>query len=436
MQQRLEWPIGAEGRLSLREGDALFLSRWTAPGWPPGEPPRTAASAAGFSCPFFVAGPVLGRGIFRLASDPLAFYAWSSVFREPTALVLDSSLGSSRQGVVLSLPPVRGGVFARAHREGTDCGAYARFPLGPGAAAEGLLLSSRPPASAAADEWLPSKSPFPGGEMTHLAARLCLESSRFDASFSTIGSSARWAAPGCTTSLWVRGKSSLADGAILLAASSSPYRTPDGECVAGSSVVSASGLLGKDSRIGTIQAGGAFVAEKPPFDPHREIPCRTVLRLDLSRDFEPWPGIPLSVLLQADKEISRDSDALSATHSRCSGTVCLAPPGMAAKASAGLSDGDGADLAAALTIAPGSRVRAQVVVSVRGLGMPRPQGSVDFVLAAGQAAGGATIRAGIQDYPLRSPWPPGPQTFFRLSLTTVLRMEGEGDAVNPSLRPG
>jgi hypothetical protein len=430
VRERFDWPDDADTRISMRQGDLLFLTRWRDTGTGNDGPP-----AGALALPFLLAGPVTGRGMLRLASDPLGFGAWSGVFRESTSLSLDSSLSSSWHGVVVTPLPGLCGLFARQREDGSESGAYLRIPLGAGAAAEGMLLRSRPLPASPAEEWFLPGSPFPGGEVTHVAGSLCLESPRFDCSFTMLGSSPQRAAPGSAASIWVRGRSREMEESLLVSAASSAYRSPAGRCLTDGSQVSAAVRVGGDQKAGTAAAGWSFTAGKPEFGPHREIPSRTLLRLDLARDFAAEADVPLSLLVHADKEILRDADGANREVARCGGALCVSSDWIVAKAGAGLSDSAGADVSAGLILAPGSSVRFSVEMQAAGLGSASPSASAVLTATIGSDGSSSVLSVGVDDYPLGAGGTPRPEKSLRVSLSTSFRGTAGERAFSPSLRP-
>ena len=429
-QERLAWPAAGELRLSLQQGDVLLLSRWDA-----GASSGSRPAAAGFASSLLVVGPVAGRGILRLAADPLGFAAGSPVFRERTALVLDSSLRSSRTGLLVAPLPGCGGLFAREHGGGTDCGAWVRVPLGSGAAAEGLLMSSRLQMSAGGDEWLLPNNAFPGGDMTNVAGRLCVESPRFDCSFTAFGSSARWAAPGSAVDLWIRGKSPWLDAAVLLAAAQPSYRSPDGAGLSDSWITSGSLGIGRDPRRGTAAVGITFGQDRLPFAPGPRVPCHALFQLDLERDFLVSPGAVLALRLDADKEVSWGTDGHRGDESRCGAGLQWEPGAVVLQAGAGLSERDGVEVRAAVALAPGSRVRGRVELRADALTTSSPTASVDLSVTHTAGAVTSTLTVGVADWPAAARRPV-PGDHLRVSLTTAVRGSYPAGGVSPSRRPG
>ena len=426
IREGFDWPDGSQLRASFRDADTLVVSRWQ--GGRNGE-----VTSAGVSLPFGAAGPLVGEGLLRLASDPLAFTAGSSVFSEPTALLLDASLRSTWQGIAVG--PWRGlGLFSREHGEGGDWGAFLSVPLGSGAGVEGLLLESRFPRQNPGEDWFLGRSAFPGGDITHAAGRLYLRSSRFDCSVSTIVCSPAGAAPGSAASLWVRGKSRNADGALLVSMASPEYRRTDARCLADTSVLSAAVRLGGDPRIGTLRAGIARSTGRPEFAPHPTCPSRTRLTLDASREFPDAPGAPAALLLQADREIGYNAGAERSCSSRCGAEIRVMPGGLLLLGGGGISDRDGGDVTGAVVLAPGSRLQARVEMKADGLGVsPHGSGSVTLALVEGVAS--VAVHLGLEDYPLLTRDLPRPPRFLRISLLTSIR-SGAPSPVSPSLPPG
>ncbi len=426
MRERFDWPDAADTRVSLRQGELLFLSRWQQAGGGKGTPP-----AAAFALPYAQAGPVTARGMLRLAPDPLGFSAWSGVYHESTSLSLDSSLSSSWRGLVLTPLPGLCGVFARQREDGTESGAFLSIPLGAGASAEGMLLRSQPVPALPAEEWFLPGSPFPGGEVTHLGGRLFLESPRFDCSFTMLGSSPQRAAPGTAASLWVRGRSPEMEQSLLVSTASTAYRSPAGACVTSGYQVSAAARVGGDRTGGTLTAGWAFTAGKPEFGPHQEVPSRTLLRLDFTRDYAA-PGLSLSLLLHADKEMCRDADGTDAEEARCGWTLCVFPGGMAVKAGAGLSNAEGASVSGGLILAPGSPLRFSIEMKAAGLGAaPSASGGLTVSITRGGSA--SVLFVGVEDYPLGTREAPRPGNVLRCLFRRRCAAPPQTDGMPPSV---
>jgi hypothetical protein len=409
--ERYDWPDGADVFLGLRRGDFTLAAR------------RDGESfALGASLPWLQAGPLIGRGILRQLADPLGFSAWSGVFEERTTLVLDSSLRSARRGAVVMPLPGLTGVFLRRHGAGAECGAFGRLPLGAGAAAEGLVLHSRPGPRGIPDDWYFDRSPFPGGDVTHLCGRLMLVSPRLDFSVTTGASACTWASPGGFAMAWLRARSPEAEVSILLSGVSSAYRSPEGDCQDGDVLASTGIRLGGNPLSGTLEAGWSCLVERPGFAPGHEVPTRRTLKLAFSRDTMPRPDILVSMVVQAEKEVTRDSNGTENEAARCSSAVSACLDHVEARAGVSLSAADGAVLRSALTVRPSSRL---------GLGMEAElaraaAASAAATLTASVSVSGrstrASLKAGLADYPLAGT-AAGLARYFRLTLSTSVRAE-------------
>ncbi len=182
IEESYHWPRGAEVEARLRRDGLVVIANTDLHG-----------AAAGISSPWLLAGPLVSRGLLRLAADPLGFSAESPVFEEGTALALDASLAATRRGVVLAPLPGILGLFARDGPEGQGYGAFTTVSPGAGVLLDGLLLSSGPAASAAGDEWYFDRGPSPGGRVTHGCARVSLGAGDLGWTAAAGASSAEWA---------------------------------------------------------------------------------------------------------------------------------------------------------------------------------------------------------------------------------------------------
>jgi hypothetical protein len=299
--------------------------------------------------------------------------------------------------------PVPGycGVFCRLGRSGdTEYGAFGRLPLGTAAAAECAVLASRPDPAAAPEDWFLARSPFPGGDLTHFAARFVLDSPSLDFSCAAGVSSARFAAPGAFSSLWLRGRLPELEGALLLSGATPGYRAPDGTDTIVASRLSGTVRLGRSRCGGAIEAGFSFAAAEPGFSPGREIPTKNVMRAAFSRENAVGSVCPVSLLVDAEKEISRDSNGVRNETSRCGARAGFSTRLMDLAAGAGVSDQEGVDLFGSLNVMPSTRFRLGVEAKGCRLGTRGPAGSMIMRLAVQGAERSAALVAGLEDYPL------------------------------------
>ena len=418
IEQEYEWPGRAVLRWSVTQGDLLVASRSVQGG-------GLIAPVLGVSSPWFRYGPLLVRGMLRQVFEPLAFSAWSGVFEERTGLVLDGALQTPRAGVLFMPFPDLCGIYCRPGRDGgTEYGAFGCLPFGAGAAAECVLLASRPDPQAATDEWFMTRSPFPGGDVTHFAARLMLDSPSLAFSYAAGASSAQFAAPGAFSVLWLRGRLPEIEGAVLISGATPGYRTPNGASTALASRFSALVRLGRDRRRGTLETGFSFSAAEPGFTPCREIPTKNVVRAAFSRDYDLAASWPFSVLLEAEKNISRDSDGIREETSRCGSTVSISLGAIDVTSGVDFSDHDGLGVLGRMTLKPTSRLRFGVEAKGDQLGTPFPTGSLSMRLAVEKGDGKAALQTGIEDCPLKSlAAGPAPTLsgHFRLTLSCSTR---------------
>jgi hypothetical protein len=368
-------------------------------------------------------GPLLTRGMLRMVSDPLAFSAWSGVFDERTGLVLDGALQTSRTGVLFMPHPECCGIFCTAgSKEGTELGAFGRLPLGE-AAAECVVLASRPEPQAAPDEWFMTRSPFPGGDLTHYAARIVLDSPSLDFSCAAGASSARFATSGAFSTLWIRGRLPELEGVVLLSGATPGYRALDGACTRDASRVSATARLGRDRSRGSVEAGFSFTTGEPGFSPSREIPTGWVVRAAFARDTVLASGRPVSVVLEAEKDISRDFDGVQQEAARCTSTTCVSLGSMDITAGLSVSDQEGFGILGRLALRPSSRLRLGMEAKGGHLGTSGPIGSMNMKLGVETAGRSAALALGIEDYPLCSLARPAadPARFLSVILSCSFR---------------
>ena len=97
---------------------------------------------------------------------------------------------------------------------------------------------------------------------------------------------------------------------MLLAGVTPGYRAPDGAGATAASRLSATVRLGDHHGAGSLEAGFSFAAAEPGFSPGREIPTRNIVRAAFTRDAESASGWPWSLLLEAEKDMSRDCDGV------------------------------------------------------------------------------------------------------------------------------
>ena len=339
--------------------------------------------------------------MMRLVSDPVAFSAGSGVFDERTGFALDGSLQARRPGVLFMPIPDRLGFSCRPGRAGgTEYGVFARLPFAAGAAAECVASASRPDRQVPPDEWFLGRAPFPGGDLTCLAARLVLDSPSLDLSFGAGASSARRAEAGAFSTLWMRGRLPRLEGAILLAGATPGYRAPDGTGEAAASRLSATVRLGDRRSTGTLEADFSFTAAQPGFSPGREIPTRNVVHAAFARDVESASGWPLSLLMEAEKDVSRDRDGLPHETSRCSSITCLSLGSLEIAAGLGISDHEGYGVLGRLSVRPTGMLRIGMEAKGERLCASTPTGSLFMKLAVESAGRDAELRIGVEDCPL------------------------------------
>jgi hypothetical protein len=424
VEQAYEWPGRAVLRMSLRQGELLVVSRTEfLPGMSPA--PAGGGPVQAVCLPALTFGPLLARGLLRQIPDPLGVSAWSGVFGERTALVLDGALPPSRAGLLLTPFPGWGGLFCMpGRRGGTEYGAYGRLPLGRGFAAEGAALSSRPEPPPVTDEWMLPRGVFPGGEVVNFGLRLMMETPSLAFSWVTGGSSAQLAAPGFFSSLWISAEMTDLSGSVLISADTPGYRGPEGVCTQTASRFSGVLRFGRDRHRGTLEAGCSFAVAESPFSPGAEIPTKCVARAAFSREIDWAPGRTVSFLAQAEKDIGRDPDGVRTETSRCSSTACVTLGSADITAGAGCSDHDGARILGAVALRPSRGVRIGVEAGGSGLGAPRPAGNLSLTVAVESGGGHALLRAGVEDYPLSgffSRAPAAPEKHLALSLSCSVR---------------
>ncbi|MGO9310654.1 MAG: hypothetical protein ACLQDL_16730 [Spirochaetia bacterium] len=413
IEEGYQWPGRAILRVSVTPGDLLIAK--TGPGAP----------VFGMSLPWLRCGPLMVRGMVKQAFDPLSFSAWSGVFEERTGLALDSALESPGAGVLLMPVPEQCGVYCRNGREGgTELGVFGALPLGPGAAAECVCLSSRPDPQPASDEWFVSRCPFPGGTLTQIAARLKLDSPSLACSCAAGVSSAQLAAPGAFSLLWLRGRLPQVEGAVLLSGATPGYRAPDGASPGLASRSSAMLRFGPDHHRGIVEVGLSFAAAEPAFSPRREIPTHTTLRAAFSRDVELASARSLSLLVEAQKEVIRDCDGVREDTSRCGSTACISLGSVDLVSGVDCADHEGIRVRGGITARPSPRLRIGVEATGSLWGTAHPTASARAKLSVEGGDRRAVLQAGVEDCPLGSPVTGQAGELarhFRLSLSYSLR---------------
>ena len=363
----------------------------------------------------------------RLVSNPVAFSAGSGVFDERTGFALDAALQAPRPGVLFMPLPDLVGLSCRPGRDGgTEYGAFGRLPLGAGAAAECVFFASRPDCQPPSDDWFLDRGRYPGGDLTCLAARFVLDSPSLDLSYAAGASSARRAGPGAFATLWIRGRLPRIEGAVLLAGVTPGYRAPDGTGATDASRLSANLRLGDTHGMGSLEAGFSFTTAEPGFSPGREIPSRNVVHAAFTRDVRTASGWPLSLLLEVEKDMSRDCDGERYETSRCSSMTCLSLGSLELAAGIGISDHDGAGTSGRLTVRPSREICVGIEGKGERLGAASPAGSVIMKLAVESEGRSAALRIGIEDYPLGGSarcTPSDLAPLFRMRLSCTARVE-------------
>ena len=460
VKQDYDWPADARARCLLRDGDLLVVLGWGAGavssrGLPvaglagsglSGVGPPTGGAAMeglllGVCLPWLRFGPLLPRGMLRQVADPLGFSPASDVFQERTTLVLDGELSSAAQGVLLMPASGLCGVFCRpVSTGGNEYGVFGRLPLAPGASVEAVVLKSRPGAEDPPDDWFLSHGPFPGGDVTELCARLAAVSPGLGFSLTSGISSATWTAPGAFTNLLVSGRTPWLQAAVLLAGVTSGDRSPDGSCAGGAARVSGRARLGTDRAAGFLEAGWSFSVATPPFAPGSEIPTRTTVRAELSRDFDGLSSPAVSIVIQGEKDISRESSGIRAESSRCGSTVQAVFPGLGITTGFTLSGTDGVGLLGAFVLKPSPRLRLLAEAGANRLATDSASASASVKASLEHDNQKAAVQAGFVDCPLC-----GAGTrlarCFRLSLSCTVAWSPSArvpwnPAATPSRPPG
>jgi hypothetical protein len=417
IQESYEWPGRAAVQWSISQGDLLVRGRSEHPAASPAG--TVGAPVFGVVLPWLLSGPLLGRGMLRQVFDPLSCSAGSRLLDEPTALVLDMALPPSGAGVLFMPFPGYCGFFFRPGREGgTEYGAYTRLSFRGGAAAECVLMASRPDAISVPDEWFLEKGAFPGGPVANFAGRLLLDSSPLSFSCSVGVSSAQFAAPGAFSTLWIHGRMPDMEAAVLLAGATSGYRSPEGRCASAASRLSGFVRLGRDRRRGTLEAGISRDTAVPGFSPRRDIPTRDVVHAAFCREFA-GTAFLFSLLIEAEKAVGRDRDGVRTDTTRGGTTACVSLGSLEAAAAAGVSDRDGVSVRGSLSLRPSARLR---IVAQGGVAAgPAATTSVKVAVENGNQK--AAVQAGIEDYPLTRPGRGSRgdlASCFRLSLSCSL----------------
>ena len=409
IEETYRWPRGAGVEARLRRDGLLVIANTDLQG-----------VAAGLSSPWALAGPLVSRGLLRLASDPLGFSPESPVFEEGTALALDSSLESRRRGAALTpLPGV--GLFAREGPEGHGAGIFTAVSPAGGLLLDGLLLSSWPAASAAGDEWYFDRSPSPGGQVTHGCARVSLGAGGLGWTVAAGASSAEWAGPGAFADVRLRGSAAGVETDVLLAAASPGYRSPDGKGTTEQSLAGVHLRVGGDGDRDRIDASWSLAVGRPSASPGLELPWRLRVRLALARQSSIAYDLPVWWIAEADKDVHRSADATQEEISRVSSAVSLAAGGVEARLSLGVSGTDGARIAGELALRPSSELRLGLETQAQRLGGPAANASLEGALVLSGPSDRHELRVGLVECPL---WAglAGAAKSFRLSLASSFRV--------------
>jgi len=409
IEESYQWPRGAGLEARLRPDGLVVIANTDLQG-----------AAAGISCPWALAGPLVSRGLLRLASGPLGFSAESPVFEEGTTLALDASLQSTRRGAALvPLPGV--GLFAREGPEGPGCGIFTTAALGAGVILDGLLLSSWPHASASEDEWYFDRDPSPGGRVTHACGRVSLGARGLGWTLAAGVSSAEWAGPGTFADLRLRGGTPQAEMAILLASVTPGYRSPDGKGMAEQSLAGMHLRLGGDDERDRLDASWSLAVGRPSAVPGLQLPWRLQVGLAVARQSSLGYDLPVCWIAEADKEIRRSAEVLREESSRVSSAVSLAAGEVEARFSVGISGTDGGRMGAALALRPSPALRLGLEARAQRLGGPAANASLEGALWLSERGERHELRVGLVDCPLAA-GPPGAARSFRLSLVSSFRV--------------
>ena len=190
--------------------------------------------------------------------------------------------------------------------------------------------------------------------------------------------------------------------AVMLAGVTPGYLAPDGSCASGATRLSAMVRLGSDRRAGSLEAGWSFTSARPSFSPRAEIPTRTIVRVELSRDFERLSCPPLSLVVNGEKDISRECSGIRTESARCGSTVCVSFSAMELTTGLSLSDLDGVRALGALSLKPSPLLRILVEVRGNGLAAASPAGSTTVKVSFERGGQRAAVQAGFVDCPLTS----------------------------------
>jgi len=410
VEQRYDWPRGAEIGARFRRDHLELIARMDPDG-----------AAAGISTPWLVAGPLVGRGLLRLASDPLGFSAESPVFEEGTGLALDASLESSRRGALLMPVPGALGLFAREGADGDGFGAFADVALGTVGFMDALLLSSGPASRSAPDDWYFDRSPWPGGRIGHGCARLSARAGGLRWTLATGSSFAEWAPPGAFADLRMRGYTPGAEAAFLLAAVTPGYRSPDGKGTAEQSLAGMELRLGGDADRDEIDAAWSLVVERPSAVPGLEIPRHLRLRVALARRSCPAYDLPIRWIAEGDKDVYRAADGRREESSRLGSALSISTGETESRLSLGLSGADGARIAGEVALRPSAALRLGLDAGAQRLGTRSANASLEGMLVFSLRGERHEARAGIVDCPLAAGWRRTAR-YVRLSLESSFRV--------------
>jgi len=228
LRTRLLTDVGSLRLLYLerREGDSLIQEgcRGLAPDfW-----------TAGIDSPWLTCGPVSLQGSLAQLYNPLGYGPGSEVFSETADITLNIDLEStSRRALFLDLlPGSLGFFFLQGNGSCLQQGGRIAVRIGGCVRAELLYLLSEPsgpPDSGGGEPWFYEHPPYPGGLLSHLGGSLSCRAGGSSLQLAAAACGGQHTVPGLFSHLHALWAGTAVEAAVLAAARSPGYFTPDGD---------------------------------------------------------------------------------------------------------------------------------------------------------------------------------------------------------------
>ncbi len=321
--------------------------------------PATAAAPAfipalAVELPWLSAGTFRCTGLLREVSDPLGFCASSTVWGEQTGFALDESPSKSDTWGVFFRPGAAGiGLFDALHASGMhQSGGILVLSGLPWLRLEGLWSISAPAPDAQPADWLLSAAPWPGGQLSDLAARLTLIGPGLSLVASAGGSEGKMVPPGMFWNLRGAASTPRAELDLRVGGVDSAYRAVEGNCLTDRFLVST--LLDLQEGRCRLSAGFDLAVGVESFSPSAALPTQEKLHALLERGFRVGRRGTVRCTLEIDKSIAWDESAEreESTQCRVEARAAVGPFDAAAELRCSSADGFGGTLTASLRPLP------------------------------------------------------------------------------------